>query len=228
MSKRGRVRVRAVLIGLAVSIVQLPMGAVAQDLADLDYEHLSFRGIGFDAGYLWPTRVDPTYSLGARFDLGYAGPGLRIVPNIGYWSSSLVGSEVTELQDRISQLIQDQTGGPPTLLDLGPIDWRNYTIGVDAHIVWDSLLDVLTYGGLGVSAHILDGRGPAIEGTFVEDALDSVTAGLNLHFGFEYPMTPRLRIYSVGKYEVTSDLQYFHVRGGFQIMTGPNAPGEER
>lgn len=219
--------VRTLIRGL-VLLVMLAPPLRAQDLADLDYEHLSFRGFGFDAGYMWPTRVDPTYTLGLRIDMGYAGPGLRIMPFVQYWSSSLVGSEVTELEDRISQLIADQTGSPPSVLDLGTIDWRDVAIGVDAHIVWDSLFDLLTYGGLGVAAHILDGSGEAINGTFVEDALDEVTAGLNLHFGVEYPVTPRFRIYSVAKYEVTTELQYFHVRAGWQIMTGPNAPGEER
>jgi len=221
-------QVRTLLGGLLLGVLLAPVSTSAQDLADLDYEHLSFRGFGFDGGYLWPTRVDPTYSLGVRIDMGYAGPGLRIVPHFTYWSSSLVDSEVTELEDRISQLIENQTGSPPSVLDLGTIDWRNYSVGVDAHIVWDSLFDILTYGGLGLAAHIQDGRGDAIEGTFVEDALDSVTAGLNLHFGMEYPVTPRFRIYSVAKYEVTTDIQYFHVRAGWQIMTGPNAPGEER
>jgi len=216
------------LLGLAIVALIAPAPARAQELADLDYEHLSFRGFGFDGGYLWPTRVDPTYSLALRIDMGYAGPGLRIVPNVMYWSSSLVSSEVTELEDRISQLIEEQTGMPPSVLNLGTIDWRDIAIGVDAHIVWDSLFDLLTYGGLGVAAHILDGDGGAINGTFVEDALDSVTAGLNLHFGVEYPVSPRFRVYSVAKYEVMSDLQYFHVRAGWQLMTGPNAPGEER
>jgi hypothetical protein len=205
-----------------------PDGARAQELADLDYEHLSLRGFGVDAGYLWPTRVDPTYSLGLRLDLGYAGPGLRIVPNVTYWSTSLVASEVTQLEDKLAELIEAQTGIPPAGLDLGQIGWRDIAIGVDAHIVWDSLFDLLTYGGLGVSAHIIDGHGDAIDGTFIEDALDNVTAGINLHFGAEYPVSPGFRIYSVAKYEVMSDLQFFHVRGGFQIMTGPNAPGEER
>lgn len=227
MTKGGMPLVRTLLAALAcVALVAGPVRG--QDLADLDYEYLSFRGIGIDAGYLWPTRVDRTYSLGLRVDMGYAGPGLRIVPNFTYWSSSLVGSEVTELEDRISQLIENQTGSPPSALNLGTVDWRDYAIGVDAHIVWDSLFDLLTYGGLGVSAHILDGSGDAIDGTFVEDALDGVQAGLNLHFGVEYPLTPRFRIYTVGKYEVTTDLQFFHVRAGWQMMFGPNAPGEER
>lgn len=221
-------QVRRLVEGLVLAALLAPVSVSAQELADLDYEHLSFRGFGFDGGYLWPTRVDPTYSLSIRIDMGYAGPGLRIVPNFTFWSSSLVGSEVTELEDRISQLIEEQTGTPPSMLDLGTVDWRDYSLGVDAHIVWDSLFDLLTYGGLGVSAHLLDGRGDAIAGTFVEDALDQVTAGLNLHFGVEYPVTDRFRIYSVAKYEVMSDLQYFHVRAGWQIMTGPNAPGEER
>ncbi|MDH3423204.1 MAG: hypothetical protein OEN00_09435 [Gemmatimonadota bacterium] len=219
---------RTLLAGLALAVALAPLPARAQELADFDYEHLSFRGFGFDAGYLWPTRVDPTYSIGLRIDMGYAGPGLRIVPNVTYWSSALVSSEVTELEDRISQLIEDQTGLPPSSLDLGTVDWRDVAIGVDAHVVWDSLFDLLTYGGLGISAHFMDGGGPAIAGTFIEDALDAVTAGFNLHFGVEYPVTERFRLYSVAKYEVMSDLQFFHVRAGWQLMTGPNAPGEER
>jgi hypothetical protein len=227
--KRGKMSpVRTLLRGLVLGMALGPGQASAQDLADLDYEHLSFRGIGFDAGYLWPTRADPTYSLGLRIDMGYAGPGLRIVPSMTYWSSSMVGSEVTELEDRISQLIENQTGSPPAVLNLGTINWRDIAIGVDAHIVWDSLFDILTYGGIGVAAHLLDGDGEAIAGTFIEDALDSVTAGLNLHFGAEYPISERFRIYSVAKYEVMSDLQFFHIRAGWQLMTGPNAPGEER
>src|SRR6185503_9972787 len=100
--------------------------------------------------------------------------------------------------------------------------------GVDAHIVWDTLFDLLSYGGIGVTAHVLDGDGNAIAGTFIDDLLDSVTAGFNLHFGLEYPVSDRSRVYSVAKYEVLGDLQYLTVRGGWQFMVGPNAPGEGR
>jgi hypothetical protein len=213
---------------LVLVCLLLPGGVKGQDLADLDYEHLAFRGFGFDWGYLWPTRVERTGSIGMRFDMGYAGPGLRIMPSVAYWSSPLQQREITKLEDRIASLIADQTGEPPPALDLGRINWRDFAFGVDAHVVWDSLLDVLTYGGLGVTAHILDGDGDAIAGTFIDDLLDSVTAGFNLHFGMEYPVTDRFRIYSLAKYEVLSDFQYFTARVGWQIMTGPNAPGEER
>jgi hypothetical protein len=213
---------------LAIFCTLVPQGAVGQELADLDYENLSFRGFGVDWGYLWPTRVDRTGSVAIRFDLGYAGPGLRIMPSISYWSSSIHRSEIADLEDRIGELIADQTGEPAPMLDLGTIDWRDLAIGVDAHVVWDSLFDLLTYGGLGITAHILDGDGEAITDTFIDDLLDGVRAGVNLHVGMEYPITTRLRVYSVGKYEVLSDFQFFTARAGLQLMTGPNAPGEER
>jgi hypothetical protein len=205
-----------------------PAGVLAQELADLDYEYLAFRGFGFEWGYLWPTRIERTGGIAMRIDMGYAGPGLRIVPNIGYWSSPLRQAEITELEDRIESLITAQSGAPSPPLDLGTIQWRGGASGGDSHGGWASLFDLLTFGGLGVAAHILDGDGDAIAGTFIDDLLDSVTAGFNLHFGAEYPLTDRMRVYGVTKYEVLSDVQYFTARVGWQIMTGPNAPGEGR
>ena len=99
---------------------------------------------------------------------------------------------------------------------------------MDGHGVWALPLGLLTVGGLGLTAHLLNGDGEAINGTFVEDLIDSVQPGFNLHFGAEYPVTNAMRLYAVGRYEVMPDLQYFHVRAGWQIMIGPNAPGEAR
>jgi hypothetical protein len=222
------VTVRAILSMGACALLLAPGPGAAQDLADLDYENLGFRGFGLDWGYLWPNRIERAGSVGLRIDMGYAGPGLRVMPTVNYWSSPLQQKEITDLEDRIEALITEQSGVPSPDLDLGTIRWRDVAVGVDAHVVWDSLLDLLTYGGLGVTAHVLDGDGDAIADTFIDDLLDSVTAGFNLHFGMEYPVTERFRIYALSKYEVMSDLQYFTVRAGWQIMTGPNAPGEGR
>src|SRR5690606_15772045 len=40
---------------LALAFVTAPASAEGQDLADFDYENLSFRGVGLEVGYLWPT-----------------------------------------------------------------------------------------------------------------------------------------------------------------------------
>lgn len=218
---------RSAIAAWILALLIMPAVAEAQQIPDIDYENLSFRGIGFDVGYLYPDRVEATQTYAVRFDLGYAGPGLRIVPSITYWKSPMDGAEITEFTTRIEELVEDQTG-QSTALDLGTIEYTDVALGVDGHVVWALPLDLLTYGGLGVTAHILNGDGAAINGTFIEDLLDSVTAGFNLHLGTEYPVTERLRLYSVGRYEVLPDLRYFRVQGGFQIMIGPNAPGEGR
>ena len=122
----------------------------------------------------------------------------------------------------------EQNGGVRPALDLGRIDYTDIAFGVDAQVVWELPLDVLTFGGLGLAAHIMDGDGEVISGTFVEDLLDSVEPGLNLHLGTEYPIQENMRVYANGRYEVMPHLQYLQVRVGWQLMWGPNAPGEGR
>jgi hypothetical protein len=219
---------KLVLAWLVVTGLPAPGTVSAQDLADFDYENLSFRGVGVEWGYLVPSRVDATQSIGLRMDLGYLGPGVRILPGFSYWSSTFKDREVSELEDRVASLVADQIGGPPPPVDLGVINWSDIVLSLDAQVVWRVPFDALTFAGLGGAVHLLDGDGEAINGTFVEDLLDSVTAGVNIHAGVEYPVAQRLRLTGQGRYEVLGDLQYFEIRLGGQIMTGSPAPGEVR
>lgn len=212
---------------LAGMLLTASSGA-AQELADFDYENLTFRGFGAEWGYIWPDRVEPTQSFGVRMDLGYLGPGLRIVPSVHYWTSTFKASEVQELEDRVESLIVDQTGDPPPSVDLGVIDWSDLSLAVDAQVVWRVPYGVLTFAGLGVGAHVLNGAGNAIDDTFIEDLLDSVAAGFNVHGGLELPVSPRLRLDAQARYEVMGDLRYAQIRLGGQFMIGAPAPGEER
>ena len=213
--------------GIVAGMLSVTAPLSAQDLADFDYENLSFRGIGAEWGYIWPNRAVPTQSLGVRMDLGYLGPGLRIVPSITYWSSSLKASEVSELEQRIEELVESQNDFPATL-DLGVIDLKDVHMAVDAQVVWRVPYGVLTFLGLGVGAHVLNGSGAAIDGTFVEDLMDSVSAGMNVHGGLELPVGRRFRLNGQGRYELLGDLRYTQVRIGGQFMIGGPAPGEER
>ncbi len=221
---------RAILVCSMVLGVHLVRAdtAQSQELADFDYENLAFRGFGLEVGVLWPDKVEPTPSYGVRMDLGYLGPGLRVAPSITYWSSRMKAAEVGELEDRVDNLIaRAQPGAPPSAVSLGPIDWSDLALALDAHVVWRVPYGFLTFAGAGASVHFLNGAGDAITGTFVEDLLDSVSAGLGLHTGIEFPVSGSLRIYGVGRLELLEDLRYAAVRGGFQFHFGGAAPGEE-
>ncbi len=210
----------------------LTAGAVSgqTSLADYDYENLSFRGFSGEWGYIWPTRAEPTYTIGARVDLGYLGPGLRLIPGLAYWSSNMKDSEVRRLERNVDDLVEGQLepGSEYAGVDLGTIEYTDFILSMDAHFVWSIPLDLLTFAGGGLSLHVMDGDGNAIQGTFVEDLLDSVKPGFNLHGGLEYPLSDGFRLYGLGRYELMEDLRYFEVRFGLQVMlTGP-ASGEER
>ncbi len=217
-----------VCVAVAAGVVAGTLPAAAQELADFDYENLTFRGVGVDWGYLWPDRVEPTQSFGIRVDLGYLGPGLRLIPSVGYWSSRFRAEEVDELEGRVAQLVASQTEGPPPAVDLGTIDWSDVRTGLDAQVMWSTPGTGFTFAGLGAAVHLLNGDGEAISGTFIEDLLDSVTAGFNAHAGMEYPIVDRLRVYGQGRYEIMGDLRYFEFRTGLQVMTGRQTRGDER
>lgn len=210
----------------AIALLPLvaPSAGAAQGLADFDYENLSFQGLMLDGGYVSSSRIESTASFGGRIDLGLLGPGVRVVTGFNHWSSRLVDREVQELESRLESLILDETGGPTTV-ELGEIRWSDVALYGDIHFLWRVPLNLLTYAGLGTTAHVLRGSGPAINDTFVDDLLDSVRAGFNVHGGLELPISERFRVVGEGRYELLEDLSYFQLRIGGQLLFGALAPG---
>ena len=214
---------------LAAVVILTPTGARAQELADYDYENLSFRGVLAEAGYIFANNVENTEIFALRFDLGFLGPGFRIVPGVAYWSSPMARDEVDDFEVRLAALNTLQGGtSPPGGFDLGRIDREDLVISLDGHYMWSVPLDLFLWTGVGVSGHLLNGSGAAVNGTFVEDLLDSVSAGFNVHGGLEYPVTDRFRLYGGSKLEVLGDLRYVELRFGLSYIWGELVEGEAR
>ena len=223
-----RMAIAATLAGVVVTSAA-PCETWAQELADYDYENLSSRGISFDVGYLYADNVEDTRTLGVRFDLGFLGPGFRIMPGVTYWESTLAQTEVGQFQTRLGTLTADQGGTVPAGgFDLGDIDRKDIVVSLDGHYVWAVPLNLFFSTGVGLSVHFLNGSGPSIDGTFVEDLLDSVSAGFNLHAALEYPIADRIRIHGGSKVEILGDLNYVEFRGGLTFIWGGLVQGEDR
>ena len=188
--------------------------APAQTLADYDYENLALRGIGVDAGYLWSDKIRDTERFGIRLDLGYLGPGVRIVPSFSYWASAFTRQELDQLAARINE----STGGFIQGSDLEPIKWSDLSLSLDGQFVWNTPLRVLTFIGAGGGLHALNGQGGAVDDTFVEDLLDSITAGVSALAGFEFQPITRIRVYAEGRYTALNSIQYLSAKGGLQLM----------
>jgi hypothetical protein len=211
---------------LLLVFLLLPARAAGQGLADYDYENLQFRGLGVEFGRVWPTETRPAYSFGIRADMGYVGPHVRIVPSARFWSSSLRTSEVNRLADQIIRICEKQPGAScPASLDLGEVQRSDLELAADAHYVFDLSPSFQPYAGAGLSLHLLNGRGEFINGTFVEDLLDTVIPGAEVIGGVEVPVAPSLKLLTEARATLTSDLQFVNlvVGGSWTLPSVPAA-----
>ncbi len=153
-------------------------------------------------------------------NLGLLGPSVRGTLGATHWSSELVRSEVSELEGRLEELIAAETGTRSDVA-LGEITWSDVALHGDLHYLWQGPVGILGYAGTGVSAHVLRGSGAAVDDTILDDLLDSVRAGVNLHTGIELPLHRLLRIVGEARYEILEDLTYLQLRLGAEFLFGP-------
>jgi hypothetical protein len=211
-------------IVLAVVLCGGAARANAQDMADYDYENLTFRGIGLDYGFIWPSKVEGSALYSLRLDLGFLGPGVRVAPSVSYWSSEIKQAELVRLARQLNRLpaLRDRNVTiDPT--ELGTIHWSDLSLSVDAHVVWTTPLQFYTYIGAGLGLHALNGQGAAVENTFVEDLLDSTSGSVAFMAGVETQPFARFRLYGEARYTLVSDLKYPGIRIGGALMLPPRA-----
>jgi len=181
----------------------------AQGLADYDYANLGFRGIGVEGSYVHPDNTEDTAGFGLRADLGYLGPHVRVVPRFAYWSSDIQASEVKLLESRLEELSGVTSGS----IQLGSINRDAVIFGVDVQGVLPTSL-ISPYLGVGLDVYVLNGSGPAIDGTFVDDALDLVTAGISGVGGVQVSVNPNLRVYGEVRGTLVTDVSNVALTAG--------------
>jgi hypothetical protein len=212
-----------VIVGCLVAAA--PVAAQAPTLEDYDYENLELRGIGLEVGYVWPNRVEQALMIGLRGDLGFLGPNVRIVPGISFWSSKLREREVQRLADQYRRICVQQHGseGCPDV-DLGEIRLSDLSFHADAQYVLDRF-HLMPYGAMGLGVHFLNGRGAAIDDTFIEDLLDTITPSLDTAAGVLLPLGTLL-ISAEGRFVLMSYARHFQlsVGGTWHFPGGPVRP----
>jgi len=120
---------------------------------------------------------------GVRVDYGFVAPKVRVLLGLSYFHADLSSGARRRFADRLRSVVRDPTGDDT--IDLGPITWSDVTADLDLQYMLPQGHAVTAYLGVGLGAHVRHGSGAAIDGTFVQDALNSVTAGLNGTLGVE-------------------------------------------
>ena len=125
---------------------------------------------------------------------GCSDPTSRIVPRLSIWSSQLNRSELERLGDQIVRVCTRQEDAIcPSELNIGEVDLTDVAIHAIGHYEFLTPYTLTPYLGGGFSIHLVNASGDLIEDTFVEEALDAITAGIDLVGGLRLPLTPASR-----------------------------------
>jgi len=179
-------RIATILVGAWAALGATEARAQVS-LEDYDYDNLGLRAIGVEVLWVDASQTDGAVGFGARADLGYLGPQVRIVPRGAYWSADVNGAEVRKLEDQLQE-----TCFEPCEIRLGSLERSAFLLGLDAQ--WTPLASSLRpYFGAGLDIYFLNDSGDAIRGTFLDDTV--ITAGVSGVLGLELDFLQRWRAF---------------------------------
>jgi len=153
-------------------------------LEQFSSENLVASAVGIDVGVLAGADIRGTRTAGLRVDFGRVAPSIRVLVGASYFQADLSGAALQRFAQRVKSVVIDPLGEDS--IALGRITWSDLTGDLDLQYVMPQGQAVTAYMGLGLSVHVRHGSGPAINGTFVQDALNAITAGLNGTLGAEF------------------------------------------
>ncbi len=202
---------------LACALTLLPGTLPAQAfLEQFSYEGIRLTGVSVEFGGVASDRLTSEFTGAVRFDFGYAAPGVRVLIGGSYFKGTFTQDQITTFEQRLRDVIDDPTGD--ATVNVGTVTWANVNANLDLQYVFTPTATVRPYAGLGLALIIRDGDGAAIDGTFVEDALDTFTAGLSASIGVEFRLTRSLFVLVDGRGTVSSELRTLAGRGGFKFL----------
>src|SRR5258705_7255637 len=189
-------------------------------LNEFSYDNIRLSGIQLDVGVLGANQLTGTTVGGLRLDFGRIAPRVRLLLGLSYFKSDFDQEARTKFEQAIDSIVIDPSGDDT--ISVGRISLGDFVGDIDFQYVFPQGHGIAAYVGTGLSIHLRNGSGPAINGTFVEDALDVVTAGLNGMIGFEFNLTRALRFTVEGRGVLSSGLQTASLRTGLMYRLHPS------
>lgn len=208
-----RAGTRLLLFVMALPLV--PTTARAQGfLNEFSSEGIRLAGIGFDVGGIWSDRLDPAFSGSIRVDAGFVAPHIRPLLSASVFHSRYAADEIQTLEDRLTALVVDPTGQARVVI--GDITLTNVTLDLDLQYVF-TVGRVTPFMGLGMGVHIRNAAGSAIQGTFLEEALQAIVAAGNATAGVEVRLSPTVNFTAEARGIAASGLMALSARGGLML-----------
>lgn len=201
-------------LALAIIAVLLPWRAAAAQerpglFERLNLDKLKLAALGTSVGPVAPTGTVPTVAYSLHADYGEISPNWRVVFTATYWDSRYKDDVIRRLESKLRESINDTTR--TATFALGRIKVSDIAVGGDLR--WTPRAGVIRpYVGGGVLAHVVNVEGKAIEGTFIESALDNIAAGFSAVSGVDVTFARHLGVGVQARYDLTSGVRYGSLR----------------
>jgi hypothetical protein len=180
-------RTGGLAVGLAAMLLTAhpPERLFAQGLlSQFSYDNLKPSALQLDVGPLGGNNIRGALTGGVRLDYGLIAPHVRVLLGVSYFKADFGSTARARFEQRLKSVVVDPTGDDT--IKLGSITWSDVTGDLDLQYVLPQGRAITAYMGIGLGAHFRHGSGTAINGTFVQDALNEITAGLNGTLGAEF------------------------------------------
>ncbi len=178
---------------IALLLSLFPTTLLGQGFLDeFSYEGVRFSGIGVGVGGAVSNRLETTVTGAIRADFGMIAPHVRVLSGLSYFKADFKASEIAKFEQNLRDLVDDPTGDFE--IDIGAVSWSDVEAALDLQYVLAASSGVTGFAGAGIGIHLRNGSGPAIKGTFVEDALDGIDASLDLSVGGQIRLLENLYV----------------------------------
>jgi hypothetical protein len=214
--------VRATILAVTVAALA-PSPVSAQSLFErLNLDRLRLTALGAAAGPVRPSRVEETEVYSVFADYGPIARSWRVVFSATYWGSHFRDEVVQELEDRLKSRVIDPAGDDT--VDLGRIDVSDIALEVDLRYTPRPTAAVRPYAGGGLGAHIINAESPFIADTFVESALDNISAGFAAFVGADTAPIGRVSVGLHARMNMLSNVRFWSARALVTYFFGAQPP----
>jgi hypothetical protein len=231
-------RNRRAILALIASVASLALAsarAAAQaggtgnsgSLVDhLGLDRLQIVSLGGSAGWIAPSQVDPAKIVAVSADYGEAIPNWRIVVNASFWASQYRPSVVQTFVDSLNRRLSESG---TSRIAASRVSLYDVTFGADARYVPTYSGELKPFVGVGLALHVINAGGPLIQGTFVERALDEITAGTYVTSGLSFKIVKHFGLEGSVRGDLLSGFRSTQARVGatyyFGTVRGTTAAG---
>ena len=186
------------------------LGAQGSLFERLNLDRLQFAGIGVAGGMVAPSQVKSTRVYAIQADYGEIVPRWRVVFSTTYWGSEYKDEVMRTFSDSLSKVIIDPSGDDT--LEVGRINVSDIALG--AEVRWTPMQQAFLrpYLGGGLATHVINAEGTAINGTFVERALDYITFGVAGVAGIEVSLLTNFAVGAQARYDFLSGVRFPSLR----------------